>query len=280
MTATTTPVIEEPRTPGARLRWCLRDTGTVTRLYSLRATHELDTIAIGIFMPVFFILLFSYVFGSSITLPNGDYRSYLLSGMLAQGALFSASTVALAVATDQREGVMDRLRTMPVTSTAVLLGRVLSTLVVGLPGNAVTIGCVFLVGLRPTRGVGDIVVAFLLIALFYLAMCWAGALIGLVASGPAAANGLTMGPMLLLAFISNVAVDPATMPAFLRTVAEWNPLSAVVAAVRQLMGTTAGTETPDVVTLQNPVVTTVVMTALLFAVLVPLSVRRFSTMTR
>jgi ABC-2 type transport system permease protein len=273
-------VLDEPRTPSARLWWCLRDTATVTRLYTLRATHEIDTLAIGIFMPVFFILLFSYVFGSSITISGGDYKSYLLSGMLAQGALFSASTVALAVATDQREGLMDRLRTMPVHPTAVLLGRVLATLVVGLPGNAVTIGCAFAVGLRPTTGLGDIILAFLLIALFYLAMCWAGALIGLVASGPAAANGFTMGPMLLLAFISNVAVDPATMPAVLRVVAEWNPLSAVVGAVRQQLGTNAGVDIPDVVTLQNPITTTVVMTVLLFAVLVPLSVRRFSSPTR
>ncbi|HEY0448299.1 ABC transporter permease [Actinophytocola sp.] len=276
----TRTVLGEPRTASARLWSCLRDTATVTRMYSLRARHELDTVAVSVIMPVFFIVLFTYVFGSSIAVPDGDYKSYLLSGMLAQGALFSTSTVALAVAADQREGIMDRLRTMPVARTAVLLGRMASTLVVGLPGFAVTVGCAFAVGLRTTSGLGDIVLAFLLILSFYLAMCWAGVLIGLVTSSPAAANGLTMGPMLLLAFISNVTVDTATMPAVLRTVAEWNPLSAVVTAVRELLRTTGGTVVPDVVTLRHPIVTTVVMTVLLFAVLVPLSVRRFSSATR
>lgn len=274
---TTMTVLGEPRTASARLWSCLRDTATVTRMYSLRARHELDTVAVSVIMPVFFIVLFTYVFGSSITVPDGDYRSYLLSGMLAQGALFSTSTVALAVAADQREGIMDRLRTMPVSRTAVLLGRMLSTLVVGLPGFAVTIVVAFAVGLRTTAGLGDIVLAFALVLSFYLAMCWAGVLIGLVTSSPAAANGLTMGPMMLLAFISNVTVDTATMPTVLRTVAEWNPLSAVVSAVRELLGTTGGTVVPDVVTLRNPIATTVVMTVLLFAVLVPLSVRRFSS---
>jgi ABC-2 type transport system permease protein len=272
--------IEEPRTAGARLRWSLRDTGTITRLYTLRSTHELDAVATNIIMPVFFILLFSYVFGSSISLPGGDYKSYLLSGMLAQGSLFAAGTVALAVATDMREGLMDRFRTMPIARTSVLLGRMLATLLVGLPGFAVMTGSAFAVGLRPTTGLSEILSAFGLIVCFFLAMCWVGALIGICASSPGAASGLTMVPTFLLAFISNVHVDTARMPTALRVVAEWNPLSAVVAAVRELLGTTGSTTVPDVVTLRYPIITTLVMTALLFAVLVPLSVRRFSIVTR
>lgn len=272
--------IDEPLTVGARVRLSLRDTVTITRLYTLRSAQELDTVITNIVVPVFFILLFSYVFGSSILIPGGDYKSYLLSGMLAQGALFSAGTVALAVATDMREGIIDRFRTMPITRTSVLLGRTLATGLAGLPGFVMMTGCAFLVGLRPTTGLSDIVWAFTLILSFSWAMCWVGALIGLHASSPGAASGLTMAPTFLVAFVSNVHVDPASMPTVLRLAAEWNPLSAVVTAVRELLGTTAETPPPGVPTLQYPIVTTVVLTILLFVVLVPWSVRRFSTMTR
>jgi ABC-type multidrug transport system permease subunit len=227
-------------------------------------------------MPVIFILVFSYVFGSSIAVPGGDYTSYLLSGMLPQGMLFSAGTVAVAVAADMREGVIDRLRAMPIARSSVLLGRTIATGIAGLPGLAVMTACAFAIGLRPQRGLGETIGAFAVILCFAWAMTWVGAVIGLLASSPGAANGLSMAPSLLLAFISNVYVDPASMPAWLRVLAEWNPLSAVVAAVRRLLGTSRGPAPDGVWPLQYPIVSTIVVIAVLFAVLVPWSVRLYS----
>jgi ABC-2 type transport system permease protein len=272
--------IVEPLTAAARLRFSVRDAVTVTRLFALRSTHELDAVAISIVMPVIFVLLFSYVFGSSMTVPGGDYRSYLLSGMLAQGTLFSAGTVAVAVATDMRDGVIDRFKTMPISRSSVLFGRTIATGVAGLPGLAVMTGCAFAVGLRPQRGLGETIGAFALIFCFAWTVCWVGAIVGLLASSPGAANGLTMVPSFLLAFVSNVHVDPARMPTWLRLIAEWNPLSAVVAAVRELFGTASGPAPDGVWHLQHPIVTTVAMTVVLFAVLVPWSVRLYSRMVR
>lgn len=275
----THPIVE-PLTPVARLRFSVRDATTATRRFVLRSARELDAVVIMLIMPVFFVLLFGYVFGSSITVPGGHYRSYLMSGMLAQGTLFAAGTVAVAVATDMREGVIDRFKTMPIARSSVLVGRSISTGIVGLPGMAVMTGCAYAVGWRPERGMSYTLAGFGLILLFAWATSWVGCAVGLIASSPEAANGLSMVPTFLLGFVSNVYVDPAHMPTWLRVAADWNPVSAVVAASRELFGTADGPAPPGVWTLQHPVITTLIMTGLLFAVVIPLSVRRYSRMVR
>jgi ABC-2 type transport system permease protein len=228
----------------------------------------------SVLMPVVFVVLFGYVFGSAIHVPGGHYRTYLMSGLFAQTALFSSSSVAVAVATDMSEGVIDRFRTLPIARSAVLLGRTISTVIIGLPSLAVMITCALVVGWRPDAGLASAVAGFALLALFGFAMSWVGALTGMLARSPQAADGLSMLPAFVLGFVSNVFVPTAGLPAWLRVVAEWNPLSAVVAAARQLFGTPQG-GTAGVWTLQHPVPTTLAMGLVLLAVLVPLSVRRY-----
>ena len=137
-------------------------------------------------------------------------------------------------------------------------------------------GCAFALGLRAHRGFGDTLAAFALMLCFATAMCWVGVFIGLLVSGPGAANGLSMAPSLLLAFVSNVYVDPAHMPAWLRVLAEWNPLSAVVSAVRELFGIASGPPPADVLPLRYPIPAALILIALLFAVLVPVCVRLYA----
>ncbi|MFR0358573.1 ABC transporter permease [Streptomyces sediminimaris] len=265
----------EPLTALARTRFSLRDMATATRMYILRSLRETDTLAVSIVMPVIFVLVFSYVFGGSVAVPGGDYEPYLLSGILPQGMLFAAGTVAVAVAADMREGVMDRFRVMPIARPSVLFGRTIATGIAGLPGLAVMTGCAFAMGLRPDRGPAHTLAAFAVMLSFAWAMAWVGAVIGLVVSGPGAANSLSMAPSLLLAFVSNVYVDPAHMPAWLRVAALWNPLSTVVAAVRRLFGVPTAPAPAGVLPLQHPVAASVVLIGLMFAVLVPLSVRLY-----
>lgn len=273
----TRPVVE-PLTSRARLSFSVRDSVTASRRFVMQSARQIDTLVISIIMPVFFVLLFSYVFGSSINVPGGHYRSYLVSGMLAQGTLYSAGTVAVAVASDMRAGVIDRFKTMPISRSSILVGRSISTGILGLPGLAVMTGCAFAVGWRPHRGVGDTIGGFALIMLFAAAMSWVGGLIGLIASSPEAANGIAMIPAFMLGFISNVYVDPTHMPTWLRVPAEWNPTSAVVSAVRELFGTAIGPAPAGVWSLDHPIVTTIAMAGVMLVVLVPLSVRRYSRM--
>ncbi|WP_405792546.1 ABC transporter permease [Streptomyces sp. NBC_01506] len=265
----------EPLTALARARFCVRDTAGTTHMYVLRSLRETDALAVSIVMPVIFMLVFSYVFGGSVAVPGGDYQTYLLSGILPQGMLFAAGSVAVSVAADMREGVMDRFRVMPIARPSVLFGRTIATGVAGLPGLAVMTGCAFAMGLRPQRGLAETLGAFAIMLAFAWAMAWVGAVIGLAVSGPGAANSLSMAPSLLLAFVSNVYVDPADMPAWLRVFAEWNPLSTVVAAVRQLFGVATGPPPAGVLPLEYPVAASIVLIGLMFVVLVPLAVRLY-----
>lgn len=269
-----------PDRPAARLREGLRDIRTVTMRYVLRARSQSDVIIGSLLMPVIFIVLFGYVFGSAIHVPGGHYRSYLMSGLFAQMTIFSSSTVAVAVATDMSEGVIDRFRTLPIVRSSVLLGRTLSTMIIGLPGLVVMISCGLLVGWRAEAGLGHAVAGFALLSLFGFAMSWIGALIGMVARSPQSADGLSMLPAFLLGFVSNVFVPTAGMPSWLRVFAEWNPVSAVVAAARQLFGNAQASQVSGVWPLEHAVPVTIGMSVLLLAVLIPVTVRLYARRAR
>lgn len=274
MTLTMTAPVAEPSGALQRLTRAIGDIRTTTARYVLRARSQPDVIIGSVLMPVVFVVLFGYVFGSAIHVPGAHYRTYLMSGLFAQTTLFSSSSVAVAVATDMSEGVIDRFRTLPIARCAVLAGRTISTIIIGLPSLAVMITCALIVGWRPEAGVASAVAGFALLSLFGFAMSWVGALTGMLARSPQAADGLSMLPAFVLGFVSNVFVPTAGLPAWLRVIAEWNPLSAVVAAARQLFGTPQG-GTAGSWTLQHPVATTVAMGVVLLAVLVPVTVRRY-----
>ena len=275
MSMTMTGPVREPSGARQRLSQAIGDMRTTTLRYVLRARSQPDVIIGSVLMPVIFVVLFGYVFGSAIHVPGGHYRTYLMSGLFAQTALFSSSSVAVAVATDMSEGVIDRFRTLPIARSAVLLGRTISTVIIGLPSLAVMITCALIVGWRPDAGLASAVAGFALLSLFGFAMSWVGALIGMVARSPQAADALSMLPAFVLGFVSNVFVPTAGLPTWLRVVAEWNPLSAVVAAARRMFGSPQG-GTAGVWTLQHPVVTTLGMGLVLLAVLVPVTVRRYT----
>ena len=121
-----TALIVEPLTPASRARFALTDAVTATRRFLLRSLRQPDIVIGGLLMPIVFVLLFGYVFGSSIHVPGGNYRAYLMSGLFAQSTLFASASVAVAVATDMSEGVIDRFKTLPITRSSVLIGRTAS----------------------------------------------------------------------------------------------------------------------------------------------------------
>src|SRR6201992_3877570 len=214
------PLVIEPDNAVTRFRFGLRDLYTMTRRYVLRARRQGDVIFGSVLSPIIFVVLFGYVFGSAITVPGGHYRAYLLSGLFAQTTLFASSTVAVAVATDMSEGVIDRMRTMPVARSAVLMGRAVSNSIIGLPALAVMISCALIVGWRAQAGLGRAVLGFLLLGGFGFAVAWVGIWLGMVARSPQSADVLSMLPGFLLGFISNVFVPTQGMPAWLRVVAQ------------------------------------------------------------
>jgi ABC-2 type transport system permease protein len=257
-----------------------QDAYNLTRRYVLRARHQPDVVIGTLVFPVVFVVLFGYIFGSSITVLGGHYRSYLMSGLFAQAQLYSSSSVAVAVSTDMSEGVIDRFKAMPILRAAVLIGRTLSALIVGLPAFVLMVCCALVVGWRPDAGFGGAVGAFALLLLFGQACAWMGAFIGVLARSTQAAEGMALLPSFLLGFVSNVFVDPRNLPGPLRVVADWNPLSAVVTAVRQLFGNQVGPPPRGVWPLEHPVVASLLLTGLMFAIFVPLSLRQYEASHR
>jgi ABC-2 type transport system permease protein len=258
----------------------LVDAYNATRRYLIRGKRQPDIIFGSVLFPVIFVVLFGYVFGSSISVPGGNYHSYLMSGLFAQSTLFASSQVAVAVATDMNEGVIDRFKTLPIARSSILIGRSISTIVLGLPALGVMILCALAVGWRPENGIFDAILGFLLIELFAFALSWLGILAGLIAKSSQAADVISSIPVFLLGFVSNVFVDTSKMPVWLRDFADWNPVSAVVAAGRNLFGNTIGPPPSGVWSLEHPEITTIGLALIIIVVFIPICVRRYSRTSR
>jgi ABC-2 type transport system permease protein len=262
------------------LRWAVADTVTVAgaRLAHLRYAPE--KLAAIVVQPVIFVLLFGYVFGSAISVPGGgNYREYLMPGIFAMGSVGTLVATAVGVADDLAKGVTDRFRSLPMARSAVLMGRNLGDQVEGLLAIGALIACGFAVGWRAHRGPWLALAAFGLLMLFSSAMKCVGLWIGTYARGPESADSLGMLVFFPLTFIGNTFVPTANMPLVLRVVAEWNPISAMAAACRQLFGS-PGAAPAGAWPLHHPVLAVLAWTALVGAVFAPLAVRRYRRATR
>jgi ABC transporter DrrB family efflux protein len=230
--------------------------------------------------PVMFVLLFAYVFGGAIGVPGGNYREYLIGGILVQSICFGMMGPATSIATDQQEGVIDRFRSLPSKRSAYLSGHFLAE-VTGLGlAIAILLGSGLVVGWRPHTDVLHVASALLLLVLFAGAMVWVGTLIGLMVRTPDAVMGVGFTIVFPLTFISNAFVPTFTMPAALQHFADWNPISAMAAAVRELFGNSSGQSAgPQAWPLEHAVPFAFVSCLVILAVAVPLSLSRYRART-
>lgn len=200
-----------------------------------------ESLLMAIMLPVMLMLLFTWVFGGAIDSP-GAYVDYVVPGIILICAGFGASSTAVYVANDMRTGIIDRFRTMPLRSGAVLTGHVVASLVRNLVATAIVIGVGVLVGFRPTANFGEWVLMALLITLYLLAITYLFAAIGLAAGSPEGANGYGF-ILLFLPYLSSAFVPVASMPEWLQPVAQYQPITPIVETIRSLlMGTDAGTQ--------------------------------------
>jgi ABC-2 type transport system permease protein len=179
-----------------------------------------------------FLLIFRYVFGGAITGPPGvSYVDFLVPGYVVTGVLFSGMGAASGVAEDLQQGVVDRLRSLPIPRFAVAGGRALAETVLVVWGAAVTTAIGFAVGFRPEGSVAGALFAFLLVVIFGFSFTWMFMLIGLVAGSAQAAQGLSL-LVFPLTFVSSAYVPVDTMPAWMQPIARNQPISVMVDAVR------------------------------------------------
>ena len=235
-------------------------------------------------MPIMFVILFGYVFGSAIALPGVEvgpeasaaYREFLIAGIFVQSMVFMSITTAVGVASDMREGVIDRFRSLPISRVSLLGGRVIATLVEGSLGITVMAICGLIVGWSAHNGFVDTVAAFALLAGIAFAMITMGTFIGQLVRNPMTAQVIGFVVVFPLTFASNAFVPTDNMPAFLKNFAEWNPVSAMVAATRDLFGNGYVVPPDAPWPLQNPVLSSVIWIVILAALGMSLAVWKYS----
>jgi ABC-2 type transport system permease protein len=199
-------------------------------LHSLR---DGESLTMAIMLPVMLMLLFTFVFGGAID-PTGAYVDYVVPGIILLCAGFGAASTAVYVARDLQTGIIDRFRTMPLRSGAVLTGHVISSMIRNLLATGVVIGVALLVGFRPTADVWGWVGATGVIALYILAITYLFAAIGLAAGSPEAASGYGF-IILFLPYLSSAFVPVDTMPSWLQWVAEHQPITPIIETIRSLL---------------------------------------------
>jgi len=229
--------------------------------------------------PLMFVLLFAYVFGGAIHVGGGNYREYVIAGILVQSLAFGLTGPATAIATDLTEGVIDRFRSLPASRLAYVSGHYFAEIAgMGL-SIVVLLGAGLIVGWRAHTDFLHIATAVALLLAFSSAMIWVGTWIGLKVRSADAVMGVGFIAVFPLAFLSNAFVPIATLPEPLQWFAAWNPISVMVAAVRELFGNPLSPLVKHTWPLEHPVPAAFIYCAVILAITVPASFRRYRART-
>jgi len=254
----------------------LSDVWVLTKRSIARIRREPETLSEVTIQPVMFVLMFAYVFGGAINIPGGgSYHEYLIGGMLGMGLAQTAPGTAVAVVTDMSTGLIDRFRSLPMSRAAVLTARTIADLLTQMIGALVVAGVGLAIGWRVHTSAGDVIEAFALALLFGYAFTWAGVCLGMVLRSPEAAQQTGFVIFLPLTFISSAFVPTQGMPGWLQPIAEWNPLSSLAAACRELFGNPNPAAAVQVWPAQHPELAVLCWSAAMLVVFAPLAVRLY-----
>jgi ABC-2 type transport system permease protein len=252
------------------------DVWVLTKRSIARIRREPETLADVTFMPVIFILMFAYVFGGAIVLPGGgNYHEYLIGGMLGMGLAQTAPGVAVALVTDMSSGLIDRFRSLPMSRWAVLAARSIAELLTQMIATVVVVCVGLAIGWRVHTNAADVIAAFALALLFGYAFTWAGICLGMTLRSPEAAQQTGFLIFLPLTFISSAFVPIQGMPGWLQPIAEWNPMSALAAACRELFGNPNPAASVQAWPMQQPELAVVCWSVAMLVVFAPLAVRLY-----
>ncbi len=283
MSAVTDTVGRGAPVAGGGIGGSIRDSLVVAKRNLIRMARIPEMILFGIIQPVMFVVLFTYVFGGSINIPGAGvsasaYKEFLMAGIFAQTVTFATAGAGAGIADDMHKGLIDRFRSLPMARGAVLTGRTLADSVQTAITLLVLAIVALLVGWRTHENIGKVLFGFFLLLLLGYAFSWIGALIGLSVRTPEAATSGGLIWLFPLTFISNAFVPVNGMPSFLQHVAEWNPFSATVAAVRELFGNTIE-GVPKSVTgawpMEHPIWASLIWSVLIIVVFRTLAVRKY-----
>ncbi|MET7736941.1 ABC transporter permease [Streptomyces sp. NPDC005402] len=250
--------------------YALTDSWMMTRRELAHWARQPVRVLVGLVFPVMLLLMFGYLVGGGRGL-EGDYVDYLVPGMLALTMAFGLEATMIAVTQDLNKGVIDRFRSMPMANGAVLVGRSAADMLQSVLSLAAMIGVGYAIGWRVQGGFTGLLAAVGLLLLFRFAMLWIGIHLAMVAGKPEMVQAVQI-LVWPVGFLSNAFATPDTMPGWLATVVEWNPMSQTATAVRDLVGGPGGEP--------GHVWAAVVWPIALLAVFFPLAVRRFARLSR
>ncbi len=255
----------------------IKDSLIITKRQLLQLARVPEVLIFSTIQPVMFVLLFRYVFGGSIeTGQPGGYVQLLMPGIFVQTVAFTLAATASGLAEDMKKGLIDRFRSLPISRSALIVGRTLGDSLLNIVVLAVMGMAGYLVGWRPTSGLFQVGLAFLFLLFFGYALSWVGIYIGLSARDARVVQNVSFLVTFPLTLLSNAFAPTTGMPRPLQYVAEWNPVSTMVAACRQLFGlenqfgATAGSFPSE-----NPLTMSFIYMGLIMIVFVPMSVKKY-----
>jgi len=267
----------EARPDVRRSHW--RNVATMTRRNIIHVRREPAQLSDVTAQPVLFTMLFIFVFGAGITIAGGSYKDFALAGLLTLNLTTSSMGTAVGLSTDLTTGVIDRFRTLPLWRSSILVGRSIADLMAATLCVTIVALTGFAVGWRPDASIISVLGGFGVALLFSYALSWACACLGIISPGPESAQGVGLLALFPLAFVSNSMVPTQNMPLVLRTIADWNPVSAVAAACRNLFGNPNPSSTIHAWPMQHPVWAALGWSLLIIAVFAPLAAYLFRRKT-
>lgn len=256
----------------------IKDALIITKRQLLQLSRVPEVLIFSTIQPVMFVLLFRFVFGGSISTDSpGGYVQLLMPGIFVQTVAFTLASTASGLAEDMGKGLIDRFRSLPISRSAVVVGRTLGDSLLNILVLTVMGIAGYVVGWRPTGGLLNTALAFLFLLAFGYALSWTGIFVGLIARDARVVQNISFLVTFPLTFLSNAFAPTTGMPRPLQYFAEWNPVSTMVAACRDLFGlenqfgATAGSFPSE-----HPLVTSIFYMFLIMAIFVPLSVRKYA----
>lgn len=260
----------------AQLTQIVTDGVTVAQRNLIKVVRVPEILISVLVTPLIMVVMFAYVFGGSIDVPGGSYREFLIGGTFALTLTFGATFTGAGLAEDMQNGIIARFRSLPMSRAAVVVGRTASDMLYNALSLVVITIAGLAVGWRIHDGMGNALLAFGLLLLFAYAISWVMAWVSLLVPSPEVITNASSMVIFPLTFIANTFAPSQNFPTPLRVFAEWNPVSAVTQAARELFGNIPpGVPEPSAWPLQHPVPYTLAWIVIIIAVFAPLAVRRY-----
>jgi ABC-2 type transport system permease protein len=263
----------------SRLRWAASDGAQVAKRNLIKIKRVPEIMVWLLMSPIMFVLLFAYVFGGSIPIPGleGGYREFLIAGIFAQTVVFGATFTGAGIAEDMQKGIIDRFRSLPMSRSAVLVGRTVSDVLYNVLSLVVMALTGLIVGWRIRGSLFDAMVGFALLLVFAYAFSWVMACVGLLVPSVEVVNNAAFMVIFPVTFVSNAFVPLENLPGPLRSFAEWNPVSTITQAAREAFGNVHPLmPAADAWPMRNPVLYSLLWVVIILAVFAPLAVRLYN----